>query len=64
MTLAAAIAAPVAAPAGATDVTVTARVGAEVGVVLGADGSMRDASTIPTRVTRERRGDVVIVTVV
>ena len=64
MTLAAAIVAPATAPAGAADATVTARVGAEVGVRLGADGSVRDASTIPTRVTRERRGDVIVVTIV
>jgi hypothetical protein len=64
LTLAAAIVAPAAAPAGAADVTLTASVGAEIGVLLGADGSVHDASTVPARVTRERRGDVIVFTFV
>ncbi|MDX6697362.1 MAG: hypothetical protein QOE65_759 [Solirubrobacteraceae bacterium] len=62
--LAAAVAGFAAAPAGAADVTVTARVGEEVAVLLGPAGWITDASTVPARVVRERRGDVIVVTIV
>ena len=52
----------VAAPAGT--VTVTARVGEELALLISLDGSVSDASTIPARIVRERRGDVVYVTIV
>jgi hypothetical protein len=44
--------------------TITARVGAEVGVVLGPDGAVSDVSTVPARIIRERRGGVLVVTIV
>src|SRR5687768_12268754 len=43
---------------------ITGRVGQEVGLSLAPDGSVRDVSTVPARIVRERRGDVTIVTVV
>ena len=44
--------------------TSTARVGEELAVLIATDGSVRDVSTVPARIVRERRGDVVVVTVV
>jgi len=60
---AALVAAIPAAAGGSTAVPVSARIGDEVGVLIGPDGSVADASSVPVRILRERHGDYVVVTV-
>jgi hypothetical protein len=61
--LAAVLAAIAPTAGGAASVPVSAQIGTEVGVLVGPDGSVADASSVPVRILRERHGDYVVVTI-
>jgi hypothetical protein len=60
-----AVAGTLVAPACAQDSTIIATVAPSVGFAVGADGTVvSDSSSVPAIVTRERRGNTVVITIV